>query len=321
MTPGLVTTIIPVFNRPAQLSEAVQSVLDQDYRPIEIIIVDDGSTDETLAVARALQQSHPDIVRAISKINGGPGLAREHGRQRAQGEFIQYLDSDDVLLPGKFSAQAAALLHAPEAGVAYGITLFRDASGEARPSPHKATGEAIKTMFPRFLLERWWETATPLYRASVCEQAGPWTDLSLEEDWEYDCRVAALGTRLAYCPVPVSEHRDHSGGRLSRGDQRDPRRNAMRARSHELIFGHATRAGLAGTPEMQHFARALFLLSRQCGASGLAEQSRRLFALARQASGGSRSRGVDFRVYGYAANLMGWNTMGRLSQWVDGMRQ
>ena len=321
MTPGLVSTIIPVFNRPAQLREAVQSVLDQEYRPIEIIIVDDGSTDETLATAQALERSHPGIVRVMSKINGGPGLAREHGRKQAQGEFIQYLDSDDVLLPGKFSAQVAALRSAPAAGVAYGVTLFRDATGLARPGPHKATGEAIETMFPRFLLERWWETATPLYRTSVCEQAGPWTDLSLEEDWEYDCRIAALGTRLAYCPLPVSEHRDHAGGRLSRGDQCDPRRNAMRARSHELIFGHALRAGMAGTPEMRHFARALFLLSRQCGASGLAEQSRRLFALARQASGVSRSRGMDFRAYELAANLMGWNSMGRLSHWVDGMRR
>lgn len=112
MTPGLVSTIIPVFNRPVQLSEAVQSVLDQDYRPIEIIIVDDGSTDETLATAQALERSQADIVRVMSKTNGGPGLAREHGRQQAHGEFIQYLDSDDVLLPGKFSVQVAALRHA-----------------------------------------------------------------------------------------------------------------------------------------------------------------------------------------------------------------
>lgn len=321
MTPGLVSTIIPVFNRPAQLREAVQSVLDQDYRLIEIIIVDDGSTDGTFAVAQALATDHPDTIHATTKANGGPGLAREHGRQQAQGEFIQYLDSDDVLLPGKFTAQLAALRDAPEAGVAYGITLFRDASGRRHEKPHKATGETMDAMFPRFLLERWWETATPLYRATVCEKAGPWTDLSLEEDWEYDCRVAALGTRLAYCPMPVSEHRDHGGGRLSRGAQLDARRNAMRARSHELIFGHAMRAGLTGAQEMQHFSRALFLLSRQCGASGLAEQSQRLFALARQASGDERSRGADFRMYGLAANLIGWNTMGRVSQWVDGMRR
>ena len=321
MTPGLVSTIIPVFNRPAQLREAVQSVLDQEYRPIEIIIVDDGSTDETLATAQALERNHPGIVRVMSKANGGPGLAREHGRLRARGEFIQYLDSDDVLLPGKFVAQVSALRYAPAAGVAYGLTRFRQTNGESVPGPWKGSGVRRDTMFPSFLTERWWDTPTPLYRATVCHAAGPWTDLRLEEDWEYDCRIAALGTRLAWCDVFVAEVRDHEGGRLCRGTAIDTNRNMQRARSHELIFSHAVRAGMAGTPEMRHFARALFLLSRQCGASGLAEQSRRLFALARQASGVSRSRGMDFRAYGLAANLMGWNSMGRLSHWVDGMRR
>ena len=179
MTPGLVSTIIPVFNRPAQLREAVQSVLDQEYRPIEIIIVDDGSTDETLATAQILERNHADIVRVISKTNGGPGLAREHGRQRAQGEFIQYLDSDDVLLPGKFVAQVNALRDAPAAGVAYGLTRFRQTNGESVPGPWKGSGVRRDTMFPSFLTERWWDTPTPLYRAAVCHAAGPWTDLRL----------------------------------------------------------------------------------------------------------------------------------------------
>lgn len=321
MTFGLVSTIIPVFNRPAQLREAVQSVLDQNYRPIEVIIVDDGSTDDTFVTAQALASAHPDIVRAVTKSNGGPGLAREHGRVLAQGEFIQYLDSDDVLLPGKFTAQVAALRDAPEAGVAYGLTRFRQTNGEFVPGPWKGSGIRRDAMFPSFLTERWWDTPTPLYRANVCDAAGPWTDLRLEEDWEYDCRIAALGTRLAWCDVFVAEVRDHEGGRLCRGTALDSTRNGYRARSHELILGHAMRAGLTGTSEMQHFARALFLLARQCGASGLADQSRRLFALAQQASGDARSRGADFRMYELAAKFLGWKTMGRVSHWMDGMRR
>jgi len=321
MTSGLVTTIIPVFNRPAQLREAVQSVLTQGYRPIEVIIVDDGSTDETFAVAQSLERENDGIVRAVTKVNGGPGLAREHGRQLARGEFIQYLDSDDVLLPGKFSAQVGALRADAGAGVAYGITFVRDASGALHDVPHKATGESQSHMFPRMLVERWWETATPLYRACICALAGAWTNLSLEEDWEYDCRVAALGTRLAYCPVPVSEHRDHVGTRLSRGAQLNPIRNSQRARSHELVFEHASRAGLMGSSEMQRFARSLFLLARQCGAAGLPEEAKRLFALAQRASGEERARRADFRLYETAATVLGWTTVGRLCQWVDGVRR
>ena len=321
MTPGLVSTIIPVYNRTAQLREAVESVLAQDYRPIEIIVVDDGSADDTLAYATKLAGQHPGIVRVVSQANAGPGMARERGRQMAQGEFIQYLDSDDILLPGKFTAQVGALRQRPDTDVAYGITFFREADGTLVDAPHKSTGKSILTMFPAFLVSRWWETATPLYRSSICYRAGPWTDLRLEEDWEYDCRIAALGGKLVWCPQPVSEHRDHGGGRLSRGTSLDKNRMHQRARSHELIFGHAARAGMQGTAEMQHFARALFLLSRQCGAAGLGLESRRLFDLARQASGKARSQGMDFRLYKIAASLLGWTAMGRLSGWMDKARR
>ncbi len=117
---GLVSTIIPVHNRASLLREAVASVLAQTYRPIEIIIVDDGSTDDTPAAADILAAEHRGEIRVLHQRNMGPGLAREAGRQVARGEFIQYLDSDDVLLPRKFEGQVAGLLRHPECGVAYG---------------------------------------------------------------------------------------------------------------------------------------------------------------------------------------------------------
>ncbi len=109
MTPGLVSIIVPVFNRPALLAEAVGSALAQTYRPIEILIVDDGSTDETPATAAQLASEHPAEIRVLRQVNAGPGSARERGRQTARGEFLQYLDSDDLLLPRKLELQVAAL--------------------------------------------------------------------------------------------------------------------------------------------------------------------------------------------------------------------
>src|SRR4051812_980271 len=95
---GLVTIIIPVFNRATMLGEAVNSALGQTYRPIEVLIVDDGSTDDTPEAADRLAREHREI-RVLHRANGGPGAAREGGRQAAGGEFIQHLDSDDLLLP------------------------------------------------------------------------------------------------------------------------------------------------------------------------------------------------------------------------------
>jgi len=323
MINGLVTTIIPVYNRPAQLREAVASVLSQDYRPIEVIIVDDGSTDGvTLKVAQELAAAHPDVVRVASQANAGPGAAREHGRQLARGEFIQYLDSDDILLPGKFSAQVAALRAKPEADVAYGKTRYRHADGRIEPGAWKGSGEARAAMFPSFLNERWWDTPNPLYRAQICDKAGPWTSLRLEEDWEYDCRIAALGARLVWCRQYVCEVRDHGGDRLCRGTALDRERMRTRAQSHELIFGHAEQGGLRPeTPEMQAFSRSLFLLARQCGAVGLPAESQRLFGLARQAAGDNRGRGRDFRLYALVARIFGWTGAGKASAWLDSIRK
>lgn len=317
----VVTTIIPVFNRPDMLVEAVESVLSQSYRPIEVIIVDDGSTDETVEVADDLFEKHPDEIRVIHQRNTGPGLAREAGRQISRGEFIQYLDSDDILLPRKFEVQVTGLKTSPDFDVAYGKTRYRHTDGTVEPGHWKESGIRREQMFPSFLVSRWWDTPTPLYRRAICDKAGSWTGLRLEEDWEYDCRVASLGGRLYYCDAFVAEVRDHSGRRLCRGGALRPERLVERATAHKLIFKHALNAGINyEVREMQHFSRALFLLSRQSGAAGLTEEARDLFYLAKKASGPDRSRGLDFRIYRIMAKLIGWKITGYLSCLMDKCR-
>jgi glycosyltransferase involved in cell wall biosynthesis len=318
---GLVSTIIPVHNRANLLREAVASVLSQTYRPVEIVIVDDGSTDDTAAAAKALAATSPEI-RVVHQRNAGQGPAREAGRRLARGEYIQYLDSDDVLLPHKFERQVAGLVAEPRCGVSYGFTRFRHADGRIEPAPWKGSGTRVDAMFPSFLASRWWDTPTPLYRASVCEAAGPWSDLGLEEDWEYDCRIAALGVRLHHCDEYVAEVRDHGQQRLSRGDALDAFRLSQRARSHRLILEHARRAGIdSHAPEMQHYARALFLLARQCGAAGLDGESRELFHLAKAASSAERASRLDFRLYELAAGVLGWPLAGRIACASDRLRR
>jgi hypothetical protein len=292
----------------------------QTYREIEIIIVDDGSTDDTFSVASKLARKHR-IISVVRQQNGGPGLAREAGRQKAQGEFIQYLDSDDLLLPEKFSWQVKELQKNQNCGVAYGKTRFCHANGQVEPGAWKRSGEKIEIMFPSFLQSRWWDTPTPLYRASVCNAAGGWSSLRLEEDWEYDCRIAAGGVRLVYIPEFVCEVRDHSEPRLCRGDTENPERMKQRVSSHELIFKHAQKAGIqSDAPEMKHFSRELFLLCRQSGALGLTEEAALLFDLARKASGEERGRKLSFTGYHLMAQIIGWKNAGRLTCLADRFR-
>lgn len=320
IVPGLVSVITPVYNRPDLVKEAVACVLAQTYRPLELLLIDDGSTDETPEVCAACVSEHPDVIHLLRQSNGGPGRARETGRQAARGEFIQYLDSDDYLAPRKLAVQVQALRDHPECGIAYCYTSHAQVGGKPQEEPCKRTGLTVETMFPTFLLDRWWETVTPLYRRTLLDEAGAWTDLRLNEDWEYDCRIAALGPRLIHCKEFLAVHRDHPAGRLSRGAGLDPQRLRQRAAAQTLIFGHARKAGIPSKdPCMQHFARALFLLARQCGAGGLPIEAKQLFSLARLAAG-ARGTGLDFRLYRLATGLLGWRAAGSLACWLDRLR-
>ncbi|MFI5295190.1 MAG: glycosyltransferase family 2 protein [Thermodesulfovibrionales bacterium] len=307
---GLVSTIIPVYNRPKLLSEAVGSVLAQTYRPIEIIISDDGSTDETPLVGRELAETHPGEIFYIHNKNRGAGPAREAGRRLAKGEFIQYLDSDDRLLPRKFEIQVKALREHPECGAAYGCIRFCPEDGPPRPEPYKWSGRELPTLFPWLLADRWWNTDCPLFRRTVTDAVGPWTDLRYSQDWEYDARIGALGTRLVHCKEFVCEQRHHGELRQTGGSKWLP--PADRVRFFTLLYQHALRAGTGlNAPEMKHFVRWVFFNVRQCGILGDATAARELFSLAVKASGRAT---VDMRAYRLLAGIFGWTSAARVAE-------
>ncbi len=101
--PPLITCIVAVYNGQPYLAEALDSILAQTYRPLELVVVNDGSTDETARVI----EGYGDTVRAVWQPNGGPAAARNHGLSLAGGEFIAFLDADDRWHPEKLSRQMA----------------------------------------------------------------------------------------------------------------------------------------------------------------------------------------------------------------------
>lgn len=103
---GLVSTVIPTYNRREELTRAIDSALAQTYGNQEVLVVDDGSTDGT---AQMLAQRYSDRVRCICRPNGGVSSARNQGMREARGEFIALLDSDDEWLPMKLEKQMALL--------------------------------------------------------------------------------------------------------------------------------------------------------------------------------------------------------------------
>ena len=120
-----VSVIIPAFNAARFLNDAIASVRAQTI-PTEIIVVDDGSQDETAAIARACG----DPVRCISKAHGGAAIARNTGVEASSCDLIALLDADDVWAPGKLESQCAVLESRPEIGMVFGHTVeFADGKG------------------------------------------------------------------------------------------------------------------------------------------------------------------------------------------------
>jgi glycosyltransferase involved in cell wall biosynthesis len=227
-----------------------------------VIVVDDGSTDDTPRVLDELARVTPE-VRVIHQHHTGAGQAREVGRQRAAGQFIQYLDSDDLLHARKFQLQVEGLRANPDCGIAYGKTRVYQLGSTPRDVIWGRTGEKIDRLFPSLLENRWWQTATPLYRREVCDRAGAWSNLSYAEDFEYECRIARQGVRLHFCDAFVADFRIHAS-RQSSEVERTPELIRDRARAYLLGFDHGREAGFGRVRPDRSFSRRMFRAACHC---------------------------------------------------------
>ncbi|MDX2110989.1 MAG: glycosyltransferase [Verrucomicrobiota bacterium] len=218
MTP-LITVIIPNYNREALLPVAINSVIKQLPEDSEIIVVDDGSTDGSVAAARAYGRQ----VTVVCQANQGPGAARNLGLSRATGEFVQFLDSDDLLAEGSIGA-ACSLLQQSGADIAIGCwvkgrflskTEFHPANGV-----YQAHGLPIGQDLVYWLLTHW--SVVPhqmLIRRSIIERTSGFpVDLRLAEDQEFFLRCLLEGARVVWCPDFLMLYREGNSGKLSEGD-------------------------------------------------------------------------------------------------------
>ena len=302
---ALVSVVIPVPDRARWLPAAVQSALAQRHPQVEVLLCDDGSTDGTERTIDELAARAPDRIRVLHLPPRGPGPAREAGRLASRGEFIQYLDSDDLLLPEKFSLQIAALRARPECGIAYGITRLVDEPGRILVDPFKWTGREIPRLFPGLLVDRWWCTHTPLYRRETCDRIGPWSDLRYSQDWEYDARAGALAMPLAFVNQPVSHHRQHAGVRQTQGGRWLAPPDQIRF--FRALWAGALAAGVSGeAPETKHFVRWTFAAARAAARAGDGASAAELLALAESAAPGPARA---LRIYRRLSERLGWRAV------------
>ena len=191
MTPHLVSVIIPAYNCAEYVAETLESVLSQEYAALEVIVVNDGSKDSTMEVLR----SFGDRIRVIDQKNAGPPAARNAGILAARGEYVAFVDADDIWLPGKVAAQAQHLDANPEVGTVFTGWRVWDPDGEGRfRRPHDLMQTHVGSevdelnsgwLYARLLLNCELLTSTVMLRSSILRRMGGF-DLALWNGDDYD---------------------------------------------------------------------------------------------------------------------------------------
>lgn len=234
-----ISILIPCHNNQGYVGAAIESALNQTWTKCEIIIVDDGSTDDSLEVARSYQGEE---VQVISQSNQGAAAARNRAFESASGTYIQYLDADDLLHPRKVEAQVRALEASEPRTVAVCSTVhFRD--GYSPESGNRLNGEKhipwLTSDDPvQWLINLWtpnkgWGMVQPgawLVPREVIEEAGPWReDISLDDDGEFFTRVVLASNGVRYVGDGCVYYRHHNGARVSGSSSKEAYEGLLRA--------------------------------------------------------------------------------------------
>jgi glycosyltransferase involved in cell wall biosynthesis len=195
-----ISVIIPVYNGATFLGDAIQSVLSQNYEPLEIIVVNDGSTDDTAGVAT----SFGSTVRYHHQENAGAAAARNQGLSMATGDFIAFLDADDLYVPGKLAGQMRRFEKTPDCEIVIGGQQYEalDGSNDAISLPNRAEarGEHLSL-----------QLGCSLFRRDVFAKVGGF-NVSLRhcDDWDWFLRARELGVRIIIHRDVVLRQRLHA---------------------------------------------------------------------------------------------------------------
>ncbi len=259
MTP-LVSILVPAYNAAPWLSETLASAVSQTWPRKEVIVVDDGSTDDTLTAARAFESA---TVKVVAAVHAGQTASLNRALQEAQGDFIQFLDADDLIEPNKISKQVARLVgeRADMLATSRWARFYRNDPSTAEFAEHPDFRDYADPV--DWLIQSWGGEGTMppvawLLPRRVVETSGPFdANLSLNNDTEYFTRVVLRSTGLAFCGESVAYYR--SGNASLSGRRTRPALESFflacrLSAEHVLAVEDSPRTRRACANLWQHFA-------------------------------------------------------------------
>lgn len=198
----LVSILIPAYNAEEWIASTLRSAVAQTWEPVEIIVVDDGSNDRTLEIAR---QFESDRLRVVANEHQGAAATRNLALSLSHGEFIQYLDADDLIAPDKIARQIEALGENGSRRTllsgSWGEFVYRYYRSEFIPTALWCDLSPVEWLMRKMSLGVYMQTATWLLSRELAEAAGPWdTRLLGDDDGEYFCRVLLASTGVRFVP-------------------------------------------------------------------------------------------------------------------------
>jgi glycosyltransferase involved in cell wall biosynthesis len=234
----LVSILIPAYNAQAWISETIQSALSQTWARKEIIVVNDGSTDDTLSIVRRYESS---MLKIIHQENGGACRARNRALSECQGDYIQWLDADDLLAPNKIERQLRVAQDEVDPHVlfasAWGRFYYTQSKVKFEPTPLWQDVDAAEWLVlwlanPWMIPPHAW-----LVSRQLTDEAGPWDEqLTRDQDGEYFCRVVSHSSYIKFVSESRSYYRMANTSSLSNTTTRKAWESICR--STELTIGH-----------------------------------------------------------------------------------
>jgi glycosyltransferase involved in cell wall biosynthesis len=304
----LVSILIPCHNAAPWLAETLASALAQTHPHTEIIVVNDGSTDTSLAVAQSFAARG---VTVLDQSNQGAAAARNTALRAARGDWLQFLDADDLLAPDKISAQLAlAEKTGPDFALCARWSRFTRSPADAdhTPQPLCADADPVSWIMAKMERNAMMHPAAWLVSRSLTYRAGPWDEsLSLDDDGEYFNRVVLASRGVRHCAEAVSFYRSNLAGSLSAAKSEKAwasawqslRNSAARLRAAE----DSPRVRHACATAMQRYIYESYPRSAACRAEAAREVA---------AFGGSDLAPEGGPKFQLARRLLGWRLAKRL---------